>query len=67
MIASSKENIDVVDLLVNKGANLDITNKEGMTALMIACENANIEIISFLVNCEADINIQDDVKKISIY
>lgn len=47
---SSYENVlDVVQQLVDKGANVDAVNRKRMTALMFACSTGNVEVVKLLL------------------
>lgn len=48
MVATNAGQLDVVRMLVRKGASLDIRDKDGNTALMIAERRRKIEIAEFL-------------------
>ncbi|NIA28805.1 MAG: hypothetical protein GWP06_02690 [Actinobacteria bacterium] len=45
--------------LINNGANPDVTNEYGETALMVASENGYDAIIEYLLDHGADINIKN--------
>lgn len=42
MLSCTKNNLDIVKLLVNKGADLSLKNKDGWTAFHIACRYVGI-------------------------
>ena len=48
MIAVSEDNFDMVQLLLEFNASVNIQNEEGETALMIAKEQGNTQIIKLL-------------------
>ena len=56
ILANSKEMLQAV---IDKGADLNATNKKNVTALMIACQRGNIDAVSELMNAGADPNIED--------
>jgi ankyrin repeat protein len=56
MMASLEGNYDLVELLINKGANVNYICPLGWTALMIACINCHVKIIEFLIEKGANIN-----------
>lgn len=60
--ACENQNLKIVKLLVEYGADVNATNDEGQTALFDAIEakRANVEIIRFLITHGADINKEDD-------
>ena len=47
----------VIRALIKHGADVNATNKDNATALMIACEKGNKEAINVLLNAGADCNI----------
>lgn len=51
--------ISDVDLLVKKGADLNIKNNMGMTALMYAVKNDS-DVVKMLINLGANVNAQDN-------
>lgn len=55
-IAVEKNNSDMVNYLLNKGAKLDITNDEGDTALHIAVQNNNLKLVELLLSRGANPN-----------
>jgi|GEM_PF-1981505 len=50
----------LVLLLIQAGAQIDIQNSSGDTALIVAVENENIEIVKILLAAKAKMNIQDN-------
>ena len=59
--ASSDGNLDLVKLLLERGANVNSQNNifYGQTALIRASENGHTEIVKLLSTNGADVNIQD--------
>ena len=47
------------ELLLKKGANPNVQNGNGTTALMYAVQNQNIDLVKLLLNNEANKNIKD--------
>lgn len=58
MIAALANNIEKMNLLLNKGANINATDKEGKTALHIA-SFTNPKLIKQLIDAGADLNLKD--------
>ena len=52
MIASHEGHTDIVKLLFEKGANTNLQNKAGQTALMIASEKGHTEVVELLKKAE---------------
>ena len=51
--------IDIVKLLIKKGAKINLQDDEGETALHEAIEEGNIEIAKFLIKSGARTNIKN--------
>ena len=52
--------IEVVQAIIDHGADVNATNKEHETALLLACVKKNEHAINVLLNAGADPNIADD-------
>ena len=52
----SKETIQTI---IDHGADVNTTNKQCVTALMVACQKRNIEAIDVLLNAGANVNVVD--------
>ena len=59
-VVRQKCNIEVLQAIIDHGANVNATNKGNETALMIACQNGNLVAIKVLLNAAADINTMDN-------
>lgn len=67
MLAGAYQNIEIIKLLIKKGANPDITNSYGCTALILQCEtHCNEEIIKLLINAGTNIHINPKMADSSI-
>lgn len=55
-LAAGKGNIELVTLLLEKGAPVNVQDTQGMTPLMNAAARGHLEIIHLLVEHDADIN-----------
>lgn len=63
MLAVRSNNLDLVNCLLRKdGIDLNLKNKIGDTALIIAVKHRNKEIVRALVNHGADWNVEDGEK-----
>jgi len=61
LITSSKNDyINSVKNLIQKGVDVNIQDRSGITALIYACYNKNVQIIKLLILSGADINKRDD-------
>jgi ankyrin repeat protein len=58
MYASRVGNIDLVLLLVESGADLNIAAKYNLSALMLAIINGQSEIVRILIEAGADLTIR---------
>lgn len=62
MLAVSHGNIDMVQMLLDAGADINIQDEDGSTALMCAAEHGRIDIVKLLLaQSECDSCIQDVV------
>ena len=52
---------DIVKLLIEKGANINILNNIGQTVLFTACLNNNFQIVNILIKKGININIIDTI------
>ena len=59
MASVVKGNNELVKLLINKGANLDLTDSNGITALIYAVQFKNIEILKTLLEHKANKSLVD--------
>lgn len=55
-VAAHNNDVDSVRKLIMSGADVNATNRYGITALALACENGNSAIVDALVNAGADVN-----------
>ncbi|KAK3596431.1 hypothetical protein CHS0354_033394 [Potamilus streckersoni] len=58
---------EIVEYLLNKGADLDVTANYGNTALCIALANQNIDIVDILIKHGANVNHKTNVKMSPAY
>jgi uncharacterized protein len=58
MAASSNGHVDIVELLLEKGAKVDYGTGEG-TALKVACLGGHVDVVDRLLAAGADVNIAD--------
>ena len=62
MLASYKGRVEIVKLLLNYGAQVDIKdNKNGWTALTHASINGHIDILKILLDHGAQVDVKDKV------
>lgn len=60
MAAVMRNNSELIQILIDKKANLDLTSKTGVTALMLATQFKNIEIIKILLQHKANKLLKDN-------
>jgi uncharacterized protein len=63
MASAYKGNTEMVKLLLENGANPNLTDANGQTVLMMAITVQNIEIIQLLLDKKVDLNVRDNNKK----
>jgi ankyrin repeat protein len=66
MYAARQGALDAVQALADAGANLDLTDPEGTTALMLAINNAHYDVANFLAS-HADPNVSDVTGMTALY
>lgn len=54
--ATARNNCDIVQTLLNAGANIHIRRENGDTPILVACIENNMEMIGILLNAGADVN-----------
>jgi ankyrin repeat protein len=61
-IAADKGHYRFVELLLSRGAAVDVKNKKGQTALWLACNGGHLDVVQLLVTAHASTDIQDQRK-----
>lgn len=59
LAAAAKGQLDVLKDCITKGVDINVTNRQGRTAITIASLNKHYECIAYLITAGADINKQD--------
>lgn len=59
LVATEKNLPSVVNYLLERGAKVDVQNKNGTTPLMVAASRGNAEIVAMLIAHKANINTTD--------
>lgn len=57
--AAEQGNLDILKSCLEEGVDINITNRQGRTAIVNASLNKHYECVKFLINAGADINKQD--------
>jgi len=60
MAAVKRDCIDVVNLLLDRGALIDVANEDGSTAYHLCCAFGSLNSLQALVSCKCDTNLLDD-------
>ena len=62
LIRAAGQNVapEVLKTMIDAGAELDVQNDEGLTALMKAADRENLENVRLLVMAGADVNLRDE-------
>lgn len=63
MAAVMRNDVQLISLLIEKKANLDLTSQSGVTALMLATQFKKIEIIKILLHNKANTLLKDNEGK----
>lgn len=58
MLAARHGRTSIADLLIAGGADLDVTAKYGLSALMLAVVNGHIDIALALIDAKANISLK---------
>merc|ERR1712025_310432 len=61
-IAADKGHYRFVELLLARGAAVDVKNKKGNSPLWLACNGGHLDVVQLLVNAAADVDSQDNRK-----
>ena len=59
LTAAEKGQLDLLKGCLEKGVDINTTNRQGRTAIVNASLNKHYECVSFLINAGADIDKQD--------
>jgi len=59
LLSGSYSNTDIVKLLLQSGAKVNLQNKNGDTPIHIACEQGNEDVVLMLIATGANINVKN--------
>ncbi|XP_055838337.1 ankyrin-3-like [Episyrphus balteatus] len=65
--ATENGDLEIVKVLLKKGANVNFKTADGLTSLHLACKTGNVEIIDLLLSSNADINAREHNKLTPLY
>ena len=66
-IAAASGDLEIMRLLLEKGAQVNACDKEHCTPLMIASKNSHVNVVKLLIEREADLALQDQDGKTAIH
>ena len=66
MAATFKNNVTILEYLLKKGANPNLTDANGQTAVFLTVFTANIEVLQLLLNNNASISLRDKNNKLAL-
>ena len=66
-IAAASGDLEIMRLLLDKGAQVNACDKEHCTPLMIASKNSHVNVVKLLIEREADLALQDQDGKTAIH
>ncbi len=58
MIASQKGHSEVVTILLKNGAQVNLQENDGWSALMMSCHNGHAEVVKLLLEKGVQVNLQ---------
>ena len=58
--ACRRGHIEIVEYLVEHGANVNVSDNDGITPLHDACRGGHKEIVEYLVEHGANVNVSDN-------
>lgn len=63
MLAVSQGRTEMVNMLIDSGADINVQDDEGSTALMCACEHGHTDIVKILLaHPDCDSTLSDNVR-----
>ena len=65
-MASKNKDIDMLELLIKKGADTDCQDENGNTALLIAAQNGYFDIAKALIDNGCELNIEDQFEETAL-
>ena len=66
-LAAKYKNLEIVSAFIEKGVNINSTNREGKTALHFAIENDDFEMLKFLIKHQATLDVKDKKGKTPLF
>ena len=59
MFTCVRGNVEIAKLLLEEGANANLSNASGMTALMVAVVNDHLPLVKLLLESNADLTLRN--------
>lgn len=66
-IAAEFGYIEIIEALIENGADINIKGRYDYTALHEACQSDKIDIVKILIKNGADVNIKNDIEQTALY
>jgi ankyrin repeat protein len=60
--AADMGHLDVLELLIRSGANLNLTDEHGLTALLWAADRGHVDCVNALLAGKCNVNATDKVR-----
>ncbi len=57
MIASQNGHAEAVNILLENGAEVNLQQKDGWSAIMVACHNGHAEVVKVLLENDPEVNL----------
>eukprot|EP01112_Ceratiomyxa_fruticulosa_P012947 TRINITY_DN3612_c0_g1_i2.p1 TRINITY_DN3612_c0_g1~~TRINITY_DN3612_c0_g1_i2.p1 ORF type:complete len:160 (-),score=34.53 TRINITY_DN3612_c0_g1_i2:191-670(-) len=64
---SGAQNINIVEYLIDAGANVNHANATGATPLILAAEKGNFSIVQYLLSHDANVNASDNEGRTALH
>ncbi|RDW65062.1 hypothetical protein BP6252_10713 [Coleophoma cylindrospora] len=64
---SESQKFEMIKLMLDHGANIDATDKEGNTVLKIAVEDGHSELVDLILKHDPDVNVADNEQRTALY
>lgn len=65
-IATNNNSFEIVQMLLNRGLNINVTDEKGYTPLCIVADKENVKIVKLLIEHKADVSIKTNSGKTAL-